>query len=61
MFMDFHGAFGLVNKKEEDKYIIWEVVYELWVIYEFYKKISSLVSLIASFEFNDSFGVEFYI
>jgi len=26
--MDFHGAFNLINEKEEDKYIIWELVYE---------------------------------
>ena len=59
--MDFHGAFGLINEKEEDTYTIWELVYEFWINYAFYKENISLVSLIASIEFNYSFGVEFYI
>ena len=59
--MDFHGAFCLINEKEEDKYAIWELVYELQSIMDFTKKIPTIVSLIASIEFNDSSGVEFYI
>jgi len=35
--MDFHGAFSLINEKEEDKYTIWELVYELWINHGFYK------------------------
>jgi len=38
IFMDFHGAFSLINEKEKDKYTIWELVYELWINYEFYKE-----------------------
>ena len=41
----------MINKKEENKYTIWELVYG-----DFAKKIPSLVSLIASIEFNDSLG-----
>jgi len=26
--MNIHGAFGLINEKEEDKYTIWELNYE---------------------------------
>jgi len=59
--MDFHGAFSLISEKEEDKYTIWEFVYELWIIYEFYKENTTLVSLIPSIGFNESFGAEFYI
>ena len=36
--MDFHGAFSVINEKEEDKYTIWELVYELLINYEFYKE-----------------------
>ena len=52
--MDFHGAFGLINEKEEDKYTIRRFMsFEIFM--DFTKKTPSLVSLIASFEFNDSF------
>jgi len=27
--MYFHRAFSLINEKEEDKYTIWKLVYEL--------------------------------
>ena len=59
--MDFHEAFSLTNEKEEDKCAISELVMSFESIMDFIKKILSLVSLIASIEFNDSFGVEFYI
>ena len=62
--MDFHGAFSLINEKEEDKYTSIQFG-NLFMSFEsfmnFTKKIPSLVSLIASIEFNDSFEVEFYI
>ena len=45
--MNFYGAFSLFMSFES--------------IMNFTKKIPRLVSLIASIEFNDSFGVEFYI
>ena len=59
--MEFHGAFSLINEKEEDKYIIRELVMSFESMMDFTKKIPNLVSLIASIEFNDSCGVEFYI
>ena len=36
--MNIHGACSLINEKEEDKYTIWELVYELWINYAFYKE-----------------------
>ena len=36
--MNIDGAFSLINEKEEDKYTIWELVYELWINYVFYKE-----------------------
>jgi len=37
---------------------LWEYIYELWALQ---RKIPSLVSLIASMVFNDSFGMENYV
>jgi len=59
--MDFHEAFSLINEKEEDKYTIWSLFMSFESFIDFSKKIPSLVSLIASIEFNYSFGVQFYI
>jgi len=53
--MDFHGAFSLINEKEEDKYTISEVVYELWIIYGFYKENTKLGKL------NSFFWVQWFI
>jgi len=36
--MGFHEAFSLINEKKEDKHINWEIAYELWIIYGFYKE-----------------------
>ena len=47
-----------VTERKEDKYVLWEYIYELWTLQ---RKIPSLVSLIASMVFNDSFGVEKYV
>ena len=46
----------MINEKEEDKYIIWELVMSFELIMDFTKKIPSLVSLVASIEFTDSLG-----
>ena len=54
IFMDFHGVFSLINEKEENMYTIWEVVYELWIIYEFYKE-NATVSELNSFFWVQSF------
>ena len=43
--MDFHGAFSLINEKDEDKYTIWKLVYELWINYGFYKENTSFSEL----------------
>ena len=53
--MDFHGAFSLINEKEEAKYIIWEFIYELWIIYEFYKENTKIS------EFNSFYWVQWLI
>ena len=58
MFMGLNGAFSSMMERKEDKYVLWEYIYELWTLQQ---KIPSLVSLIASMVFNDSFGVENYI
>ena len=58
MFMGFYGAFGSIMERKEDKYVLWEYIYELWTLQ---RKIPSLMSLIASMVFNDSFGVENYV
>ena len=34
----FYWAFSLINEKEEDKYTIWELVYEFWINYGIYKE-----------------------
>jgi len=49
--MKFHGACSLINEKEEDKYTIWELVYELGINYEFYKENTKLS------EFNNFYWV----
>ena len=36
--MDFQGAFSLINEKEEDKYTILELAYELRINYGLYKE-----------------------
>ena len=59
--MNIHRAFSLLNEKEKDKYTIQELVYELRIIYGFYKENTKFSKLIASIEFDDSFEVEFYI
>ena len=43
--MDFHGAFSLINEKEEDKCTIWELGYEFWINYGFYKEITKFSEL----------------
>ena len=43
--MDFYEAFNLVNEKEEDEYTIWELVYELSIIYGFDKENTKLSEL----------------
>jgi len=30
MFMDFYGVFSSIIERKEDKYILWELIYELW-------------------------------
>ena len=37
IFMAFHGVFSLINEREEDNYIDWKFIYELWIIYRLYK------------------------
>ena len=59
--MDFYAAFSLINEKEEDEYTNWELFMSFESFMDFAKKMPSLVSLIASIEFNDSFGMEFHI
>ena len=57
--MNIHGlscSFNLINEKKEDKYIIWEFVYELWINYGFYKENSKFSELDSSIEFNVSLG-----
>ena len=55
MFMGFNRVFSPIMERKEDKYVLWEYIYELWTLQ---RKILRLVSLIASMVFNDSFGVE---
>ena len=56
--MGFNRAFSSIMERKEDKYVLWEYIYELWTLQ---RKIPSLMSLMASMVFNDSFGVEFFI
>ena len=56
IFIGFHGAFTLINGKEVDKYTPWEPVCFESII-DPSKEIPSLLSLIASIEFNDLVSV----
>ena len=56
--MDFHGAFSLINEKEEDKHIIWELIMSFESLMDITKKVSSLGSLIAFNVINNLFGVK---
>jgi len=38
MFMDRNGAFSLRKVRKEDKYVFWELTYELWIDYGLYKE-----------------------
>ena len=53
--MGFNRAFNSIMKRNEDKYVLWEYIYELWTLQR------KIPSLIASMIFNDSFGVENYV
>jgi len=56
--MGFNRAFNSIMERKEEKYVLWEHIYELWTLQ---RKIPSLMSLIASMVFNDSFRMENYI
>jgi len=30
MFMGFNGPFSLIMDRKENKYVLWEYIYELW-------------------------------
>jgi len=49
MFIDFHGAFSLINEKEEDKYTILEVNYD---------SIVSKDHLLTTHAYNDIYKIE---
>ena len=56
--MGFNRAFNSIMERKEDKYVLWEYICELWTLQ---RKIPSLMSLIASIVFNDSFRVENHV
>ena len=56
--MGFNRAFNSIMDRKEDKYVLWEYIYELWTLQ---RKIPSLMSLIAPIVFNNSFALENYV
>jgi len=43
--MGFKKAFNSIIERKEDKYVLWEHIYELWTLQ---RKMPSLMSLLAS-------------
>jgi len=58
MFMDFNGAFSSINDWKEDKCAFWDFNLNFGSIIDITKNVSSLLSLIASIVFNNSFKVK---
>jgi len=59
MFMDCIRVFSSITEREEDEYVFWELIYELWnQLWILQRKIPSLVTLIGFIVFNDSFRVK---
>jgi len=54
MFMNCIGTFDSIAGRKEDENVIWELIYELCVSYEFYKGTIESYELIASNVADDS-------
>ena len=53
------GTFDSImeKQKKQAKFVIWELIYELCIVMNFTKKMSSFMNSLASIVFNDSHGV----
>jgi len=43
--MDFNGAFSSIMERKEDKYLFWELTYEFWMNYGFYRENTEFTEL----------------
>ena len=59
--MDFIGVFSSIYEINEEKYAFWELNYEFWITYTYYKESTEFESLIALIRINNLFGVKNYI
>jgi len=57
MFMECNRAFSFNMEGKEDNDVVWQLIYELWNQLDF-KKTPSLLSIIASIVFKDSYGIK---
>ena len=59
--MYFTGAFSSINKRKEDVHAFFELITSFKSIIDITWKVSSMVTLITSIVFNNSFGTENHI